>query len=180
MTQDLPVRPGTQPRPPGPFAYCPSCGAPNVLKERDGRERPVCTACGHITFLDPKLAVAALIVRDGQILLGERGPGARSAGRWSFPAGFVERGEQVEAALTREVREETGLQVEPGRLVGLYSEPDETVVLAVYLATLCDSGARPVAADDLVELGWFSLGALPDLAFERDYRIIESLLASGG
>ena len=148
------------------------------MQERDGRSRPVCTACGHITFLDPKLAVAALIVRDGQILLGKRGPGTRSPGKWSFPAGFVERGEQVEAAATREVLEETGLEIEPGALVGLFSEAGETVVLAVYEATVSDSCAVPVAADDLVDLGWFPLDALPDLAFERDYRIIERLLAS--
>ncbi|MBL8126534.1 MAG: NUDIX hydrolase [Chloroflexia bacterium] len=176
MTHDLPERPGSQPRPPGPFAYCSSCGSPNEIQERDGRHRPVCTACGYITFLDPKLAVAALIVRDGQILLGKRGPGTRSPGKWSFPAGFVERGEQVEAATAREVREETGLDVEPGALVGLFSEPGETVVLAVYEATLNDTGAVPVAADDLVDLDWFPLARLPELAFERDYRIIECLL----
>lgn len=146
------------------------------MQERDGRDRPVCTACGHITFLDPKLAVAALIVRDGQILLGKRGLGTRSPGKWSFPAGFVERGEQVEAALIREVREETGLEVEPGDLVGLYSEPGETVVLAVYEAAIMDFAAVPTAADDLDELEWFPLESLPDLAFARDYRIIERLL----
>jgi 8-oxo-dGTP diphosphatase len=173
---DLPVRPGTQPRPPGPFAYCPTCGAPNEMQERDGRSRPVCSACGHITFLDPKLAVAALIVRDGQILLGKRGPGTRSPGKWSFPAGFVERGEEVEAATVREVREETGLEIEPARLFGLFSEAGETVVLAVYEATLRDPEAAPVAADDLVDLGWFPLDRLPELAFDRDYRIIEQLL----
>lgn len=176
MTHQLPERPGTQPRPPGPFAYCPTCGSPNEMQERDGRHRPVCTACGHITFLDPKLAVAALILREGQILLGKRGPGTRSPGKWSFPAGFVERGEQVEAATAREVREETGLEVEPGALVGLFSEPGETVVLAVYEATVLETTSVPVAADDLVELGWFPLDALPELAFERDYRIIERLL----
>ncbi len=148
------------------------------MQEHDGRNRPVCTACGHITFLDPKLAVAALIVRDGQILLGKRGPGTRSPGRWSFPAGFVERGEQVEAATAREVREETGLEIEPGELLGLFSEAGETVVLAVYEATIKTPGAVPVAADDLVELEWFPLDALPELAFERDYRIIERHLAT--
>ena len=59
------------------------------------------------------------------------------------------------------------LDVEPGALVGLFSEPGETVVLAVYEATLNDTGAVPVAADDLVDLDWFPLARLPDLAFER-------------
>src|SRR5215211_8673084 len=180
MTHDFPARPGTQPRPPGPFAFCPTCGSPNEMQECDGRTRPVCTACGHITFLDPKLAVAALIVRDGRILLGKRGPGTRSPGKWSFPAGFVERGEQVETATAREVLEETGLEIEPGQLVGLFSEPGEMVVLAVYEATIRKPDAVPAAGDDLVDLGWFPLGGLPELAFERDYRIIECLLQPVG
>lgn len=146
------------------------------MQERDGRNRPVCTACGHITFLDPKLAVAALIVRDGEILLGKRGPGTRSPGKWSFPAGFVERGEQVEAATAREVREETGLEIEPGQLFGLFSEPGEMVVLAVYEATLRSQAAMAAAGDDLADLGWFPLDDLPELAFARDYRIIERIL----
>ena len=148
------------------------------MQERDGRSRPVCTACGHITFLDPKLAVAALINRDGQVLLGKRGPGTRSPGKWSFPAGFVERGEQVEAATIREVLEETGLAVQIGRLVGLFSEPGETVVLAVYEASLHDQEAIPAAGDDLVDLGWFPFADLPELAFARDYHIIERFLAA--
>lgn len=148
------------------------------MQEREGRSRPVCTACGHITFLDPKLAVAALIVRDGQILLGKRGPGTRSPGKWSFPAGFVERGEQVETATAREVLEETGLAIDPGPLVGLFSEEGETVVLAVYEATMSNPDTIPAAADDLVDLGWFPLDSLPELAFERDYHIIERLLAT--
>ena len=147
------------------------------MQERDGRDRPVCTACGHITFLDPKLAVAALIMRGGQILLGKRGPGTRSPGKWSFPAGFVERGEQVEIAAAREVLEETGLEIEPGRLIGLFSEPGETVVLAVFEARPTNPAQVSVAADDLDALGWFSLESLPELAFERDYRIIERFLA---
>jgi ADP-ribose pyrophosphatase YjhB (NUDIX family) len=147
------------------------------MQERDGRDRPVCTACGHITFLDPKLAVAAVIVRDCQILLGKRGPGTRSPGKWSFPAGFVERGEEVEAAATREVLEETGLDIVPGRLIGLFSEAGETVVLAVFEAGLRIPDQVPAAADDLTALGWFSFEKLPELAFERDYRIIERFLA---
>ena len=118
-------------------------------------------------------------MRDGQILLGKRGPGTRAPGKWSFPAGFVERGEQVEAAAAREVLEETGLDVEPGRLIGLFSEAGETVVLAVYEAELRNLDLVPVAADDLVALGWFSLDGLPELAFERDYHIIERFLVSG-
>ena len=150
--------------------YCQQCGHPTAERPVDGRPRPVCVSCGAVTYLDPKLAVAVVIEREGRLLLGRRGPGSREAGKWSFPAGFVERGEEVETAAAREVREEVGLDVEVGPLIGLYSRPGETVVLAVYAAI--SACGEPVAADDLDRAGWFGVTALPALAFPHDTRII--------
>ena len=150
--------------------YCQQCGEPTTEQAIEGRVRPVCVACGAVTFLDPKLAVAVVVERDGRILLGRRGPGTREPGKWSFPAGFVERGERVEAAAVREVWEEVRLRVELGPLLGLFSEAGEVVVLAVYAAA--SAVGEPVAADDLTELGWFAPDALPELAFPRDAAIL--------
>lgn len=136
----------------------------------------MCTACGQVAYLDPKLAVAVLIARDGELLLGRRGAGTREPGKWSFPAGFVERGERVEAAAAREALEETGLTVEIGSLVGLFSSEGEPVVLAVYAAR--HFSGDPVAGDDLTELGWFPISALPELAFPRDRQILEAWLGT--
>ena len=151
--------------------HCQGCGGRTGEREVDGRERPVCEVCGAVTYLDPKLAVAVLIERGGRILLGRRGPGTRASGRWSFPAGFVERGERVEDAATREAREEVGLRVEIGPLLGLYSETGETVVLAVYAA---QAEGNPVAGDDLEAVGWFAPDDLPNLAFPHDARILQT------
>lgn len=151
--------------------YCQRCGGITEEAKRDGRSRPVCTACGAVTYYDPKVAVAVVIERDGKLLFGRRGPGTRAAGGWSFPAGFVERGEQIEAAAIRETREEVGLTVALGPLLGLYSATGETVVLAVYAAASFSGDA--VASDDLTEVGWFSPDALPELAFPHDERIVE-------
>lgn len=151
--------------------YCQRCGGTTRSRDIDGRMRPVCVDCGAVTFYDPKLAVAVVIARDGRLLFGRRAEGARAAGLWSFPGGFVERGEQVEAAAIREVREEVGLEIELGDLIGLFSSPGETVVLAVYVA----AGTRgdAIAADDIDEVGWFLPGELPDLAFDHDRHIID-------
>lgn len=154
--------------------YCQSCGGETVERVRDGRLRPVCSVCGAVTYLDPKLAAAVVIERGGRLLLGKRGSGAREAGKWAFPAGFVERGEAVEAAAVREVREEVGLEIALGPLLGLISAAGETVVLAVYAAAASGSAAgEAVAGDDLVEVGWFLPGALPELAFPHDVQIVE-------
>jgi ADP-ribose pyrophosphatase YjhB (NUDIX family) len=151
--------------------YCQQCGNPTEEREIEGRARPVCVACGAVTYLDPKLAVAVVIEREGKLLFGRRGPGTREAGKWSFPAGFVERGERVEDAAIREAREEAGLDITLGPLLGLFSATGETVVLAVYLAHA--PAGEPAAQDDLTTVGWFAPDALPELAFPHDRQIIE-------
>lgn len=155
--------------------YCQQCGGLTAEMERDGRMRPVCTRCGAVTYFDPKVAAGVLIARDGRLLFGRRGPAATAAGLWSFPAGFVERGERVEDAAVREAREEIGVAVTLRRLLGLFSESGQTVILAVYEADV--GNAEPVAGDDLVEVGWFAPNDLPQLAFPRDRRIVASWLA---
>jgi mutator protein MutT len=122
-----------------------------------------------VTYLDPKLAVAVVIERGGQFLLGRRGEGTREAGKWGFPAGFVDRGEVVEAAAVREAHEEIGLDVTLGPLLALLSQRGESVVLAVYAA---EADGEPVAGDDLTAIGWFTVDALPPLAFPHDRQIL--------
>jgi ADP-ribose pyrophosphatase YjhB (NUDIX family) len=123
------------------------------------------------TYLDPKVAVAVLIESDGKVLLGRRGEHTRQPGRWSFPSGFVERGEVVEDAARRETLEETGLAVTLGPVLTVISSLGETVVLVVYPAI--DATGTPTAADDLIEVRWFPFDALPELAFPHDAGIID-------
>lgn len=153
--------------------YCQRCGGPTAEQEVDGRMRPVCAQCGAVTYLDPKLAAAVVIGRDGKVLLGLRAGHTRNPGTWSFPAGFVERGERVEDAAVREAREESGLEVRLGPLLGLWSDVGEPVVLVAYAATIA-AGVEAVAGDDLLEVGWFALDELPPLAFAHDAEILKA------
>lgn len=73
----------------------------------------------HAVRMQIRPGVAAVIVTDAGVLLQRRDDN----GRWGLPGGAVDPGESVRAALVREVREETGLEVEPVRLVGVYSDP---------------------------------------------------------
>ncbi|MDP6823205.1 MAG: NUDIX domain-containing protein [Dehalococcoidia bacterium] len=106
---------------------------------------------------------------EGELLLVRRGI-QPAYGKWSFPSGYVNRGEQVERAVEREVVEETGLEVRVDWLVGLYSEPEKTVVLAVYSASV--TGGALIAGDETLETATFPYDQLPELAFADDSRIV--------
>lgn len=159
--------------------YCQRCGGTTTEKLVDGRLRPVCDACGAVTWLDPKLAVTVVILRDTgettEVLLGKRGAGTRNPGTWSFPAGFVERGEVVEAAAIRETLDETGLSVDLGPLLGVWSHEGEAVVLLAYLAAAHHSEAS--AADDFEDVAWLPVEAVPPLSFAHDAEILAKALA---
>lgn len=108
-------------------------------------------------------AVGAL-VRDGagRLLLVRRGQ-APDRGRWSLPGGRVEPGEDDAAALRREMREETGLHVEVGALVGRVERASHGVVydIADYACTVV--AGTPAAASDAAGLRWASPAELATL-----------------
>ncbi|MEZ4504046.1 MAG: NUDIX hydrolase [Dehalococcoidia bacterium] len=153
----------------GDFTFCPRCAT--RLEAAGSATRPRCPACGFVHWLDPKVAAGVLASRDGRLLLVRRNhePGM---GLWSFPSGFVDRGEVVEDAAAREAFEEAGVRLEVDRLLGVFSEAGNPVVFVVFLAELGDQ--EPVAGEEALEVGLFAPDALPELAFEHDRPIIEA------
>src|SRR5688572_88869 len=101
----------------------------------------------------PELAVGAVCVRDGRLLLVLRGRGT-AAGQWALPGGRVEHGERLGDAVTRELREETGLAVSVGQLCGVAERffGDVHYVILDYWVTAPTGEA--VAADDAVDVTW--------------------------
>ena len=161
------------------FRFCPPCGGPlesRLLKDGDP-PRLVCTACGFIFYLDPKLAVGTVIVDDRKrIVLVKRAiePGY---GKWVFPGGYVDRGEEVQRAAVREAREETGLDVRIDRLINIYSYTGRTAVIVVYAATMI-SGT--LACDDEgLEAKFFEPEAIPwdELAFRSTHEALQEFLS---
>jgi 8-oxo-dGTP diphosphatase len=158
--------------------FCPVCGG--ALESRLLRagepERLVCTQCGFVFYLDPKVAVGTIIRDDrGDIVLVRRAiePGY---GKWVFPGGFVDRGEEVLLAARREAREETGLEIRIDQLVNVYSYTGRTPVIIVYLATMT---AGCLACDDeSLEAKFFAPDAIPwgELAFQSTEDALREVL----
>ncbi|MDA1348939.1 MAG: NUDIX domain-containing protein [Chloroflexi bacterium] len=149
--------------------YCQGCGDRLGSKVVEGQERPHCASCRSTVFMDPKVAVVVLVSMDGGIVLIRRAI-EPALGGWSFPAGYVDRGEVVEEAAAREVIEETGLTVKVSGLVDLISFAGETVILAVYAAEVI--GGALTAGSDSTEVRVFDPDELPALAFPHDIEIV--------
>jgi mutator protein MutT len=163
-----------------PFSarHCPACGARLVRGEVEGRERPRCGTCTFVWYENPS-PVAAGIVRSesGAVLLVRRAL-EPCKGAWALPAGFQEADETPVQAVAREVREESGLEVEVGELFDLVFERTErrAVNLAVFLCRATGGDLRP--GSDCLEVAWFDLDALPeDLAFRNGPLFLERLRA---
>ncbi len=123
----------------------------------------------------PILGVGAIIANDGRVLLVERGQDPLK-GVWSLPGGVVEAGEQLKDAVRREVREETGLEVEPVSMVEVFERimPDASgrteyhYVLIDYLCRV--TGGRLHAESDASDARWVPRDEL------HSYRITEGTL----
>lgn len=128
--------------------------------------------------LNPSLAVNAIVTKGEKILLVKR-KSEPFKGFWSLPGGFVEYGETVEEAVKREVKEETGLTVEPEKLIGVYSEknrhPGRHVVAICYL-TKIKEGNTSADLEENEEVRFFSYNELPkNLAFDHNKMILDYL-----
>ena len=162
----------------GGFRFCPVCGGSlesRLLKEGDPT-RLVCVACGYVFYLDPKLAVGTVIQDEqGRIALVRRAiePGY---GKWVFPGGYVDRGEEVQRAAVREAREETGLDVRIDGLINIYSYTGRTPVIVVYAATMI--GGCLGCDDEGLEARFFEPDAIPwdELAFRSTHEALKEFL----
>jgi 8-oxo-dGTP diphosphatase len=101
------------------------------------------------------------------------------AGQWALPGGFVEYGEDIEAAVHREVAEETGLSGLPLRQFRTFGAPDRDprghTISVVYVAELVGEQPQVAGADDAARAAWFDIDSLPPLAFDHE-QIVRSLL----
>lgn len=155
------------------YKYCPFCATLLVEKLISYTRRPTCPQCSFTFFLEPKVVTVVVIEHEGKILLGRRNMNP-AKGMWSFFGGYVDRGEKVEEAAIREVKEETNLDVQLEELIGLYSERGNPHILVVYRASVLNNDVSNLAAqpEEMRELAFFTLEDRPELAFPFDKQIL--------
>jgi ADP-ribose pyrophosphatase YjhB (NUDIX family) len=146
--------------------FCSQCGAPVELRQPEGDtlERHVCTGCGEIHYLNPKVVVGAVCRWQDRVLLCRRAIEPR-AGFWVVPAGYLERGESTEEGARREAWEEAGARIDITGLLAVYNVVRIGQVQLFYGARLLDP--QVVAGPETLELDLFDWRGIPwdELAF---------------
>jgi len=146
--------------------FCPLCGSPLVERylEEEQHTRKVCSGCGYIFYLNPKIA-AGVIPREGNKIWLLRRNIPPGDGRWTFPGGYVDLGESVPDAAVREAFEETGLNVRLDGLLNVYSYTNVGIVLVAYSGTVV--GGKAALSRESQEVRAFRLQDIPwdELAF---------------
>lgn len=156
--------------------FCTKCGGQLEPQELRGVERKVCANCHHVLYKNPAVGVAVIVMDGDGVLLGRRSRGAYK-GMWCIPCGYVEWGEDVKDAARREFLEETGLEVELGQVFTVHSNfhNPEALTVGIWFTGIV-VGGHLQAADDLDEVNYFPLDALPtELAFPTDRLVLEEL-----
>jgi len=138
--------------------FCSQCGA----KIESGSDMPgkECPACGFISFPRISPAVIVLVERGDRVLLGRAGRFKEDL--YSVIAGFVEHGETLEEVVRREVKEETGIDVEDIRYFGSQPWPFPDSLMIGFTARYA-GGEIKIDGEEIVDAQWFDAGNLPEI-----------------
>jgi ADP-ribose pyrophosphatase YjhB (NUDIX family) len=156
------------------FSFCPVCGEKFSLAVMNQRPRLHCSACGYVYFHNPGPGVVVLVVEEDRFLLCRRSSAVRT-GKWCLPGGYLEWDEDFLSAGIREVKEETGVDVEIQSILAVTSNflDLNRHTLAVTLLARAVGGEPMADGHETDQVRWFSISEpLPDLAFEGDRHII--------
>jgi NAD+ diphosphatase len=139
-------------------SFCSKCSG--SMKPRPDMRAKECARCARLDFPRVSPAIIVLIEKDDRMLLARsaRFPGAF----FSVLAGFVEPGESLEAAVRREVMEETGIVVKDIQYFGSQPWPFPDSLMIGFTAQY-DSGEIKIDGEEIVEAGWYTIDNLPQL-----------------
>lgn len=158
------------------YKYCPECTKPlEPKKDNDGVVRPACPSGHFVLYDNPSSATSGLVEHDGKYLIVKRGhePGK---GEWDLPGGFMEGDEPPEQAVHRELKEETGLDVTIGQLIGAYSAMfhGRPILSIAYHCTAPSDAVQ--LSDENPEYKWLPLERFPKMASDCDQQAIDAFI----
>ena len=166
------------------FHFCPVCGSPQFSVNNFKSKH--CQSCGFTYYANPCSATAAFILNErGELLVARRGK-EPAKDTLDLPGGFVDMDETVEQGMRREIREETGLDVD--QLTYLFSIPNRYLYSGMTIHTIdmffevhVSSSVRPVAADDAAALSWMPLDQVrpEDFGLHSISQAVRRFLATG-
>ncbi|HEV8603312.1 MAG TPA: NUDIX domain-containing protein [Gaiellaceae bacterium] len=153
------------------WKFCPRCAAEVELDAEEGRVD--CPSCGFRAYANSEPTASALCVdAQGRALLARRA-GGPFEGCWDLPGGFLNEGEHPLDGVRRELKEETGVEIEPLDFLGVwmdrYSEDASGPATLNFYWTARIVEGEPEPEDDVAELRWFALDEIPqdELAFRH-------------
>ena len=155
------------------FPFCPHCRTEMIHREEGGVQRPACSACGFVQYLNPAPGAGVILIRDGRICLVQR-KFPPKVDQWTLPTGFMEWDETIEQTAVREVLEETGLEVKLSRLYSVDTGivPPDLPVLVVFFQGE-ETGGSLQAGDDAAAVDFYPFDKFPGpIAFGSHRRVI--------
>lgn len=154
--------------------YCYRCGG-KLKKVSSEKSRLVCSKCKTVSYENPIVGVAGMVFDSkGRILMVRRSSGMDYEGLWCIPCGYVEYNEDIRVAVARELKEETGLVVNPGKVFAVHSNFHNPRQHTVGIWFLCSVvSGKLLAGDDADMVDWFYPGNPPPLAFPTDKLVLD-------
>jgi len=158
--------------------FCHFCGAPLGKRESDGRMRLYCEVEKRFIYENPIPAATGIVLDEsGRLLLVRRNrqPGKN---QWALPGGFIEAQESPPDAARREIEEECGIVAREPSLVDIIYQESKFFGASILIIGYSFGGfdGVPRAGDDAEEVQFYSLDALPKMAFESHGRMIQRFL----
>jgi A/G-specific adenine glycosylase len=135
---------------------CPVSSGCQARRRGTQRQRPVRAGRARLPH---HIVAAAVLRRNGRVLIARRPEGGLLGGMWEFPGGKCERGESLEACLRRELREELGIRAEVGRSLGVFEHAYSHFSVTVHAFACRLPGGAPKALEH-TRIAWIAPGRL--------------------